>query len=135
MMIALGFWRCMRCMVCLSLWSALSVTEQVLMTQMSASSPCLARVCPRWSSALPIALLSAKFNLHPNVTNRIFIALSPHRLSPYRLIALHLEQGFHKLFAVEYLQISHLLTQSNIPHRYLKLVADADHYATFGGTI
>ena len=134
MMIALGFWRCMRCMVCLSLWSALSVTEQVLITQMSASSPCLARVCPRWSSALPIALLSAKFNLHPNVTNRIFIA---YNLSPiaYSLIPLHLEQGFDKLFAVEYLQISHLLTQSNIPHRYLKLVADADHYATFGGTI
>ena len=43
------------------------------MTQMSASSPCLARVCPRWSSALPIALLSAKLSLHPNVTNRIFI--------------------------------------------------------------
>ena len=105
------------------------------MTQMSASSPCLARVCPRWSSALPIALLSAKFNLHPNVTNRIFIAynFSPitSRLSP---LALHLKQGFDKLLAVEYLQISHLLTQSNIPHRYLKLVADAEHYATLGGT-
>ena len=130
MMIALGFCRCMRCMVCLSLWSALSVTEQVLITQMSASSPCLARVCPRWSSALPIALLSAKLSLHPNVTNRIFIALSPHRL-----IALHLKQRFHKLLTVEYLQIRHLLTQSDIPHRYLKLVADADHYATFGGAV
>jgi hypothetical protein len=43
------------------------------MIHISASSPCLARVCPRSSNALPSALLSAKFSLQPNVVKAIFI--------------------------------------------------------------
>ena len=73
MRIALGFCRRIRWIICRSLWSAASVTEQVLMIQMSAGSSFFARVCPRSISAFPSALDSAKFNLHPNVVKEIFI--------------------------------------------------------------
>ena len=73
MMIALGYLRCSWLMVWRSLWSAASVTEQVLTTHTSGTSFGVALWCPRNSNSLPSALLSAKFNLHPNVTNRTFI--------------------------------------------------------------
>ena len=60
-------------MACLPLWSATSVTEHVFTTHTSASSLAFARAYPRSNRVLPIALLSAKFSLHPNVTNRIVI--------------------------------------------------------------
>ena len=52
---------------CLPFLSASSVTEHVLITQISACCPFLTLVIPELNNCLPIAEVSAKFNLHPSV--------------------------------------------------------------------
>src|SRR5574344_1712423 len=47
----------------------------------------------------------------------------------------HLEKRIHKLTLVEELQIFHLLSQTNVLHRHLELVANTDHHSSLGCSV
>ena len=62
-----GFWRTILWMTCRHLWSATSVTEQVLIRQMSACSLFFASRTPILYKVRAKVLVSEKLSLHPNV--------------------------------------------------------------------